>query len=123
MRSMRALFITALASMVVLVPFVASGSAATSGSTGSCAGAVSWSSASRMIGKIATSDSPTFLNLGRDYPSLSRFTVVIWGENRGRFGTPERTYRGKTICVRGRITSYGGVAEIEATSPNQIAVV
>ena len=106
MRSMRALFITALASMVVLVPFVASGSAATSGSTGSCAGAVSWSSASRMIGKIATvkgpvrgtkyasssSDSPTFLNLGRDYPSLSRFTVVIWGENRGRFGTPERTY-------------------------------
>ena len=49
-----------------------------------------------MIGKVATvklpvrgtiyasgsNGSPTFLNLGRDYPSLSRFTVVIWGENR-----------------------------------------
>ena len=127
---------TALAVALALVPFIASGSAATNASTASCAGAVSWSSVSRMIGKVATvkgsvrgtryasgsNGSPTFLNLGRDYPSLSRFTVVIWGENRARFGTPERRYYGKTICVRGRITSYGGVVEIEATSPSQIAL-
>ena len=136
MRSMRLLFMTALAGMVLLVPFVASGSAGTSASTASCAGALSWSSASRMIGQVATvkgpvrgtkhasssNGSPTFLNLGRDYPSPGRFTVVIWGENRARFGAPESRYYGRTICVRGLIQSYGGVAEIVARSPSQIAV-
>jgi DNA/RNA endonuclease YhcR with UshA esterase domain len=90
-----------------------------------------------MIGRVATirgrvagtryastsNGSPTFLNLGVDYPSSRRFTVVIWGRNRGRFGTPERRYRGRTICVRGRVETYRGIPEIEASSPSQIFVV
>jgi DNA/RNA endonuclease YhcR with UshA esterase domain len=102
----------------------------------SCAGAVSWQSASRMIGRVATikgrvvgtkyasssNGSPTFLDVGAAYPSSRRFTVVIWIENRSAFGRPEARYRGHTICVRGRVTSYGGVAEIEASSPSQIAI-
>lgn len=65
---------------------------------------------------------PTFLDLGRSYPSSSRFTVVIWGENRGSFGTPERRYYGRTICVRGLVGTYRGLPQIIARSPSQIAL-
>ena len=90
-----------------------------------------------MIGRVATirgrvagthyasssNGSPSFLNVGADYPSQSRVTVVIWSENRARFGTPERKYLGRTICVRGLVETYAGVPEIEATSPSQIFIV
>ncbi|HXH07311.1 MAG TPA: hypothetical protein VNI83_12075 [Vicinamibacterales bacterium] len=62
---------------------------------------------------------PTFLNLGKPYP-YQVFTVVIWGEDRDKFGEPEQTYRGETICVTGRITSYRGQPQIVATQPSQI---
>lgn len=102
----------------------------------SCAGAVSWQSARRMIGRVATirgpvvgtkyasysNGSPTFLDMGLDYPSSRRFTVVIWSENRRRFGAPEKRYRGRTICVRGLVDTYAGVPQIEATSPSQILI-
>jgi hypothetical protein len=113
----------------------------TAGSTGmtssaSCRGAISWTAARQAVGRIATvkgpvvdayyarssNGSPTFLNVGRAYPSPSRFTIVIWSENRARFGTPERRYRGRTICVRGRVSTYQGAPQMEAVSPSQIAV-
>jgi hypothetical protein len=106
-------------------------------SSASCRGAVSWQSARHYVGRYATikglvagtkfasssNGSPTFLNLGVDYPSSRRVTIVIWNENRWRFGRPEIRYRGHTVCVRGFVDTYGGVPEIEATSTSQIAVV
>jgi hypothetical protein len=68
-----------------------------------------------------SSGSPTFLNVGADYPNSRRFVVVIWGRDRSKFRSPESTYRGKTICVRGLIRSYQGAAEVFASSPSQIA--
>jgi hypothetical protein len=70
----------------------------------------------------SSNGAPTFLNLGNNYPNMNRFTVVIWGRNRSSFGTPELRYRGRTICVRGRVSAYAGVPQIEATSPSQIGV-
>jgi uncharacterized repeat protein (TIGR02543 family) len=68
-----------------------------------------------------SSGQPTFLNLCYAYPSPNRFTVVIWGENRGNFSQPpEDYYDGKTIYVTGLIVSYQGVPEIEVSSPDQI---
>lgn len=64
---------------------------------------------------------PTFLNLDRPFPNQV-FTVVIWGEDRSKFGAPEELYKGKRICATGRITAYGGLPEIVATEPKQIAV-
>lgn len=64
---------------------------------------------------------PTFLNLDRPFPSQI-FTVVIWGDDRSKFGAPEDAYRGKRICATGRITAYAGLPEIVATEPKQIAV-
>lgn len=64
---------------------------------------------------------PTFLNIGEDYPSTSRFTVVIWGDDRDKFpAAPENYYYGKKIAVTGLIESYGGIAEIAVSSPSQI---
>ena len=127
--------------LITLVLAVAAISAPVAGSAGagssaSCSGAISWNTAKSAVGRIATvkgrvvdakyarwsNGRPTFLDLGRAYPSPSRFTIVIWSENRASFGTPERRYLGRTVCVRGRVSTYKGVAQIEAVSPSQIAV-
>lgn len=102
-----------------------------------CSGAVSWQRASSLVGRVATiqgrvagtryaassNGSPTFLNLGVDYPSPSRFTVLIWIENRSAFGRPEVRYRGHTICVHGLVSRYQGVPEIVARSVSQIGII
>jgi len=102
----------------------------------SCTGAVGWQNARRMIGRVATirgdvvgtryarhsAGSPTFLNIGVNYPNSRRVTVVIWQENRSRFGRPESRYLRRTICVRGFVDTYAGAPDIEATSPTQIAI-
>jgi hypothetical protein len=62
---------------------------------------------------------PTFLNLAEPYPN-EVFTILIWGDDRPKFGTPETEYRDKTVCVTGKITSYRGTPEIVASEPSQI---
>jgi DNA/RNA endonuclease YhcR with UshA esterase domain len=64
---------------------------------------------------------PTFLNLGEAYPDHV-FTAVIWGENREKFNAPEVKYRGKNVCVTGKIKSYRGIAQIILYSEKQIQV-
>ena len=64
---------------------------------------------------------PTFLNLDEPYPNHV-FTALIWGDNRENFDKPELKYKGKYICVTGKIKSYRGVAEIILYSPKQIVV-
>jgi len=97
--------------------------------------AISWDEAKNHIGERTTvygpvvdthyasesSGKPTFLNMGNPYPDPNRFTVVIWGENRGKFSQPpEDYYDGKTIYVSGLIDPYEEVPQIEVTSPDQI---
>ncbi|SRR5260370_5734388 len=68
-----------------------------------------------------TRGSPTFLNLDKSYPG-EVFTVLIWGSDRPKFGTPEEGYRSKHICVTGKISDYKGVPEIVANQPSQIDI-
>jgi endonuclease G len=69
---------------------------------------------------VSTSHSkPTFLNFGKPYPQ-EEFTVVIWSDDRSKFGHPEETYLHKNICVTGDITSYRGTPQIIARDPRQI---
>src|SRR5271169_198929 len=63
--------------------------------------------------------SPTFLNFDEPYPDQV-FTLVIWGSDRSRFSEPETTYRGKRVCVTGKISAFKGVPEVVATEPSQI---
>jgi hypothetical protein len=62
---------------------------------------------------------PTFLNLDEPYPKQV-FTILIWGSDRAKFGTPETKHKDARVCVTGKITSYRGKPEIIATEPRQI---
>ena len=62
---------------------------------------------------------PTFLNLDKPYPEQV-FTILIWGENRAKFGTPEQSLLHKRVFVSGAIREYGGKPEIIASEPRQI---
>jgi DNA/RNA endonuclease YhcR with UshA esterase domain len=63
--------------------------------------------------------SPTFLNFDKRYPDQI-FTLVIWGSDRSKFGDPETAYRGKRVCVTGKISVFKGVPEVVANEPAQI---
>ncbi len=69
----------------------------------------------------STKGQPTFLNLDKPYPNQV-FTIVIWGNNRSKFGRPEVDYKEKQVCVTGRIAEYRGMPEIVVDNPRQIAV-
>ena len=62
---------------------------------------------------------PTFLTLDEPYPK-EVFTILIWGSDRAKFGTPETKYKDATVCVTGKITSHREKPEIIATEPKQI---
>jgi hypothetical protein len=63
--------------------------------------------------------SPTFLNLDKAYPN-EIFTVVIWGEDREKFGTPENDYLYKDICLNGAVEQGPRVPQIVARDRKQI---
>jgi DNA/RNA endonuclease YhcR with UshA esterase domain len=98
-----------------------------------CAEPVSPEDAVRHIGKSATvcgvvasakfasssRSKATFLDLDKPYP-IAPFTVVIFGSDRSKFGTPETSLRGKRICVTGKISDYHGKPEIVLTDPSQL---
>jgi hypothetical protein len=66
-----------------------------------------------------TKGEPTFLNLDEPYPHQI-FTILIWGSDRNKFGTPETRYHDAQVCVTGTITSYKGSPEVVASDPGQI---
>jgi endonuclease YncB( thermonuclease family) len=65
---------------------------------------------------------PTFLDLGRPHPE-QELTIVIWGADRAVFGEPEKTYRGKRVCVTGKLRLHQGHPQIACSDPSQIEVV
>jgi len=69
----------------------------------------------------STKGQPTFLNLDKPCPNPV-FTILIWGSNRGKFGTPENEFKGKRVCATGKITEYRGTPEIVANDPEQIKI-
>jgi micrococcal nuclease len=68
---------------------------------------------------IRSKGQPTYLNLDRPYPNQV-FTILIWGSDRPKFGTPETTLLGKRVYATGAIKEYRGKPEIVATDPRQL---
>lgn len=62
---------------------------------------------------------PTFVNIDKPYPNQV-FTILIWGEDLPKFNVKPSTWEGKWVCATGTISSYRGVPEIVAKSPDQI---
>lgn len=102
-----------------------------------CSAELEWSEAGSRIGETVTvqgpvvgsayvpetNGSPTFLNLGKDFPSGDRFTVVIWEGDRGEFeSAPEDAFAGQKVVVTGTISEYEGIPQIEVSDPSQIEV-
>jgi hypothetical protein len=61
----------------------------------------------------------TFLDFDKPYPE-HMFTAFLPAQNRAKFGTPEKDYKDKEICVTGKIEDYRGKPEIVLTDPQQI---
>ena len=70
---------------------------------------------------VRTKGQPTFLNLDEPYPA-QLFTILIWGSDRSKFGTPEASLLGKRVCATGRIEGYKGKPEIVVGDPKQLTV-
>ncbi len=74
-----------------------------------------------VCGKVASANyattsrgAPTFLNLDAPYPNPV-MTIVIWPEHRASFGgTPEVRFAGTSVCIKGLVGNYKGVAQIES---------
>jgi hypothetical protein len=64
---------------------------------------------------------PTFLSLDEPYPKQI-FTIVIWGNDRSKFGEPDKAFRDKRVCVTGRITNFRGTPEVAARDQAEIEV-
>jgi DNA/RNA endonuclease YhcR with UshA esterase domain len=64
---------------------------------------------------------PTFLNLDRPYPSQV-FTVLVWGEDRPKFGDLDAKFSNERVCVRGTISAYRGEPEIVVHDPSNLVV-
>lgn len=65
---------------------------------------------------------PTFLNLNQPYPNHI-FTIVIWGDDRGKFQKPPETlYDGKNVCVSGLIVEHKSIPQIVVKDPPQITI-
>ena len=72
-------------------------------------------------GKYAKSSrsKPTFINLDGRYPH-HKFTILIWGENRHKFDSPEIRLNGKKVCVSGFIDVHKGIPQIEVSDKSQL---
>ena len=69
---------------------------------------------------VTADNSPTFLNMGGEYPK-QLLTVVIWADIREQIkGKPELDFKNKNICITGRIELYKGSPQIVIKKAEQI---
>lgn len=65
--------------------------------------------------------SPTWFNLGAKYPERNRLAVVVWGDDRNRFGralTSDLVNR--KVCVTGKVKMRDGVPQIAISQPHHL---
>jgi micrococcal nuclease len=71
-------------------------------------------------GKFLSNANITLIDVGGRHPN-ELLTLVIKGDDRKKFKTaPEDTFKGKKVCVTGKIIDYKGKPEIMITDPDQI---
>jgi DNA/RNA endonuclease YhcR with UshA esterase domain len=59
----------------------------------------------------------TLLNLGGNYPNQT-LTIMIPAANKSKFKEqPEVYYKGRNVCVTGKVIDFKGKPEIEVTDP------
>jgi very-short-patch-repair endonuclease len=64
---------------------------------------------------------PTWINLGGRYPATDRLTVVIWGDDRIKFGNALSEHLvGRKICVIGVVKMRDGTPQITLNWPREL---
>lgn len=72
--------------------------------------------------KVLDSNGMTLMNFGGDYPNAP-LTIVIYSDSLDNFDNkPAEYYKGKNICVGGKIKMYKGKPEIIVNSQHSIQV-
>jgi len=73
-------------------------------------------------GKYFTSSSLTLLDIGGFHPH-ELLTLVIKAADKKKFkSAPDELFKGKNVCVTGKVIDFKGKPEIEITDPAQIKV-
>jgi hypothetical protein len=87
------------------------------------ASAITWDLASKHVGETLTITGPVMgthvttggkslvLNIGKDYPDPTRFTIMIKTDDKNPASAD--TYMGKTVTVTGKIELYRKVPEVK----------
>ena len=71
-------------------------------------------------GKYLSGADITLIDVGGNHPN-ELLTLVIKGDDRKKFASaPEETFKGKKVCITGKIIDYKGKPEIMITEPDQI---
>lgn len=64
---------------------------------------------------------PTWINLGAKYPTKDRLAVVIWGDDRDKFGRAlSANLVSREICVIGTVKLYDGTPQIALKWPRNL---
>ena len=72
---------------------------------------------------VTSTDKLTLLDFGGRYPG-NPLTIVIHDDVRRQLGiAPEQAYKGRTICVKGKIELYKGKPELIIKNKSQIVSV
>ncbi|NTU72249.1 MAG: DNA-binding protein [Coriobacteriia bacterium] len=123
---------------IILLAGALQGCASAQASKDTVAGTIDWSQAASHAGEAVrvsgpvvsthfasgSNGTPTFINLGKDYPDAGRFQAVVFGDARSAFPSPpESMYAGRNVIVSGQVQMYNGVPEIVVTSPSSIEIV
>lgn len=65
--------------------------------------------------------SPTWINLGAKYPNKNRLAVIVWGDNRDRFGRAlTSNLVNRQICILGTVKMRDGVPQIAISRPHHL---
>ena len=99
-----------------------------------CKNSVNWSHAKQYTGKKVAiqgpivrvtqrqdvQGSPTWIEIGAAYPSESRLTLVVWGDDRSAFEPViSSQLQSRIVCVKGIVQLYRQLPQIELHSPEQ----
>jgi hypothetical protein len=112
-----------------------------------CKNPQDWAIARQKIGQVVTvigplldtrprsdiTGSPLWMDVGKQFPEKNRLTVVVWGQNWNKFDMREldveswvqnfsNGQKNIPICIKGKVTEYKGIPQIELTTPDQIRI-
>jgi|GEM_PF-1476206 len=105
--------------------------------TVSCDSPIEWHLAKNHVGRLVSvrgtvkeyrympnvNGAPTWINLGAKYPAKDRLAVVIWGDDRDKFGRAlSEGLVNRQICIIGKVGLRNGTPQISVKWPRELII-